>query len=64
MSEKAFSYIKQKVAYTKFSFSADHQNISVRRLENILRPHAKKDVPSEKGHNFPQTTGEDTQVLQ
>ena len=64
MSEEAFNYVKQEVAYPEFHFSAGQQNISVRRLEDIRRSHPKKKVSSEKAHNFPQTTVEDTQVLQ
>ena len=64
MSEEAFNYVKQEVAYPEFHFSAGQQSISVRRLEDIRRSHAKKEVPSDKTHNFPQTTREDTQGLQ
>ena len=64
MIEEAFNYVKQEVAYPEFHFSAGQQTISVRRLEDIRRSHPKKEVPSEKAHNFPQTTVEDTQVLQ
>ncbi len=64
MSEEAFDYVKKEVEYPEFHFSAGQQNISVRGLEDIRRSHAKKEVPSEKAHNIPQTAGEDTQVLQ
>ena len=64
MSEEAFNFVKQEVAYPEFHFSAGQQSISVRRLEDIRRTHAKKEVPSDKTHNFPQTTREDTQGLQ